>query len=107
MNESSRLEALRFLEKVQLQNLERTRRWIAVEEGRAAEAAVERPSPPLEWVVEQGIGARPVDTLHVGSCWVPGKRAQSITRQQAAAMFAGQGQACDVCRPDTSLGVLD
>ncbi|MFJ9033035.1 DUF6233 domain-containing protein [Streptomyces sp. NPDC102274] len=103
MSESSRLEALRFLEKVQLRDLERTRRWIAMEEGRTAETATRQPPP--EWVVERRVEQK---TVHVGDCWVAGKKAQPITREQAVAAFTEHGaQPCDVCRPDTALGVLD
>ncbi|MFJ3205668.1 hypothetical protein [Streptomyces sp. NPDC086989] len=53
----SRLQFLRFLGKVQLQDLQRTRDWIAVEEQRVAAEAVRRPAPPPpEWLIERGIG---------------------------------------------------
>ncbi|MCL7382123.1 DUF6233 domain-containing protein [Streptomyces sp. 35G-GA-8] len=97
-----RLAALRFLERVQLRDLERTRHWIAAEEGRAAETATTQPQPPPpEWVVDRKI-------VHSGDCWAADKRSQAITRKQAIeALTQHQKQPCDVCRPDTSLSVLD
>ncbi|MFJ1581303.1 DUF6233 domain-containing protein [Streptomyces sp. NPDC088182] len=71
---SLRLYALRVLERVQLRDLARTRRWIAEEEGHVAEIATRRPPPPPpEWVVERGIDARrsPV-AIHAGDCPMAG-----------------------------------
>ena len=102
MSESSRLEALRFLLRVQERDLARTRRWIAQEEGRAAAAvravAAEEPSESLpEWVIDRGIVHR--------NCWVPDpKRTRAATREQALAALAGDGQPCDACQPDAAVG---
>ncbi|MFE7567955.1 DUF6233 domain-containing protein [Streptomyces sp. NPDC057539] len=46
--------------------------------------------------------------VHSGDCWVAEQRSQAITREQAIqALTQHQKQPCDVCRPDTALGVLD
>ncbi|MFD3913387.1 DUF6233 domain-containing protein [Streptomyces sp. NPDC058603] len=93
MNESSRLEALRFLEKVQLRDLERTRRWIAAEEGRAAEIADRRPPPPPpEWVAERGISAnREPIAVHGGTCSMARGKLQALTREQAVEALTVHG----------------
>ncbi|MFJ9029787.1 DUF6233 domain-containing protein [Streptomyces sp. NPDC102274] len=108
-NPSLRLAALRFLERVQEQDLARTRRWIAEEEGRAAEIAARRPPPPPpEWLIERGIDARrsPV-AVHAGDCGMAGKVKRPITREQAVAALVERGiRPCPLCRPDTALGVL-
>ncbi|WP_030756685.1 DUF6233 domain-containing protein [Streptomyces sp. NRRL F-5135] len=109
MTDSPRLIALRFLERVQLQDLERTRRWIAEEEGRAAEEAARRPPPaPPEWLVERGIdGARSPIAIHVGDCKMRGRAVQPLTRDQAVTGLVEHGiRPCPLCRPDTALGVL-
>ncbi|WP_461712107.1 hypothetical protein [Streptomyces sp. DSM 41013] len=59
MNDSgpARLTLLRFLERVQLRDLDRTRRWIADEERREAErrrGIEDRPAPPA-WLLERGL----------------------------------------------------
>ncbi|MGW3321166.1 DUF6233 domain-containing protein [Streptomyces virginiae] len=106
---SSRLALLRFLEKVQLQDLARTRAWIAVEEQRlAAEAARLPPPPPPDWLIEHGIGVgRSPVRVHVGSCWDTRSRCLPADRDTARRAIAEGVEACTHCRPDTALGVLD
>ncbi|MGW1814094.1 DUF6233 domain-containing protein [Streptomyces sp. NPDC002125] len=111
MSEESppRLDLLRFLERVQLQQLNQTRRWITAEEQRQAEhAARHAPPPPPDWVVEQGIGVgHQVVAVHQGWCRMTGRRTQPITRDEALRLLAeDSGRACQQCRPDTDLGVL-
>ncbi|MEU9271773.1 hypothetical protein AB0E04_41120 [Streptomyces sp. NPDC048251] len=78
---SSRLDLLRFLERVQQTDLERTRRWIAAEEQRAHEnrrGAAARPPQP-DWLLELGLNRdAPPNMVHVGGCHktVAGHRAQ-------------------------------
>lgn len=105
----SRLDLLRFLERVQLGDLERTRGWIAAEEQRlAAEDARLPPPPPPDWVIEHSIGAgRPPVRVHVGSCWNAGARCTPADRDAARRALVEGIEACTQCRPDTALGVLD
>lgn len=105
----SRLDVLRFLERVQLRDLERTRRWIADEERREAErlrGLAARPPVP-DWILEMSLGGRHPVAVHVGGCHMSGKRPRPITRDEAVRALAGQVEACSHCRPDTELGVLD
>lgn len=106
----SRLALLRFLERVQLKDLERTRGWIAAEEQRLAELSARLPpAPPAEWELELDLGRRPT-TVHVGGCTMGGKgfRRQALTRDAALrALGVDHLQACEFCRPDVELGVLD
>ncbi|WP_046500767.1 DUF6233 domain-containing protein [Streptomyces odonnellii] len=111
---SLRLYALRVLERVQLRDLERTRRWIATEEQRAAEEtrAAERRErlrpPPPAWVATRGIGTRREPTgVHVGGCYMATGMTMRLTREQAVRLLADGVEACGHCRPDTELGVLD
>lgn len=106
---SSRLTLLRFLERVQIQDLERTRGWIAEEEQRlAVEASRLPPPPPPEWLVEYGIGAgRPPIRVHVGGCWDTRSRCKPADRETVRQALAAGIEACTHCRPDTALGVLD
>ncbi|MER7135417.1 DUF6233 domain-containing protein [Streptomyces sp. NPDC000341] len=106
---SSRLEKLRFLLRVQEQQLDVTRRWIEDEERREAERAQgEQTRPPQpDWVLELGIGvgSRPVE-VHAGRCYAIGRRRKTITREQAVAALGEGVEACTHCRPDTELGIL-
>ncbi|MGQ4453196.1 DUF6233 domain-containing protein [[Kitasatospora] papulosa] len=105
----SRLDLLRFLERVQERDLARTRQWIADEEQRQAEiAARQAPPPPPDWIVEQGIGAgRRIVAVHQGWCRMSGKRTQPITQDEALRLLGEDPErACQQCRPDTELGVL-
>ncbi|GGP78072.1 DUF6233 domain-containing protein [Streptomyces melanogenes] len=109
---SPRLAALLFLERVQVDDLARTRRWIAREGRRAAEEAARRPlPPPPDWViayVRQGVGkARLPEAVHVGGCSMAPGQPTAVSREQAVAALAEGVAACDFCRPDTALGVLE
>jgi hypothetical protein len=106
----SRLDMLRFLERVQVSDLERTRQWIAAEERRQAERqhGIEaRPAPP-DWLLEHGLNrdAPPV-CVHVGGCHMAGKRSRGIDRAAALRALAEGVDACSHCRPDSELGYLD
>ncbi|GAA2945878.1 MULTISPECIES: DUF6233 domain-containing protein [Streptomyces] len=107
--QSSRLEMLRFLLRVQEQQLHATRRWIADEERREAERHQgEQARPPQpDWVLELGIGvgAKPAE-VHAGHCYAIGDRRRPITRDQAITALTDGVEACPHCRPDTDLGLL-
>ncbi|MER7507101.1 DUF6233 domain-containing protein [Streptomyces lavendulae] len=110
MSDSSvRLDQLRFLERVQVRDLQRTRDWIAAEEqALAAEAHRLPPPPPPEWLIEHGIGSgRPPVRVHVGDCWDTRTRCKPASVDQARRALAEGVEACTHCRPDTALGVLD
>ncbi|GHF13686.1 hypothetical protein GCM10014715_81590 [Streptomyces spiralis] len=88
---SSRLEMLRFLERVQVADLERTRRWIAEEERRAAERQRgEQARPPVpDWVIERGIGRDgPPVAVHLGGCHMAKKRWKGVPRDVARRALA-------------------
>jgi hypothetical protein len=106
----SRLDMLRFLERVQAADLERTRRWIADEERRQAERRMgeERRPPPPEWVLDYGLNrdALPI-AVHVGECHMAGKRAKGVDRAAALRALSEGVAACTHCRPDAELGFLE
>ncbi|QUC63001.1 hypothetical protein IOD14_43105 [Streptomyces sp. A2-16] len=111
MNDSglSRLALLRFLERVQVRDLERTRRWIADEEKREAErqrGIAARPPAP-DWLIERGLSRQHAVYVHVGDCWNAGSRSKGVERDQALRALADGVTACPQCRPDTALGILD
>jgi hypothetical protein len=105
----SRLDLLRFLERVQVRDLKRTRDWIAAEEKRLAVDEARRPAPPPpDWLLEHGIGAgRPPVRVHLGDCWDTRTRCKPATADLARRALAEGVEACTHCRPDTALGVLD
>lgn len=105
----SRVEQLRFLVRVREQDLTRARGWLDAEERRLAELAARRPPPPPpDWVVEQGIGqGRRIVAVHQGFCRPLGARVRAIEADEARRLLAmDTGLACQLCRPDTELGVL-
>ncbi|MFB7657903.1 MULTISPECIES: DUF6233 domain-containing protein [unclassified Streptomyces] len=112
MNEPdpTRLTVLRFLERVQLRDLARTRKWIKDEERRAAEeqCGIEaRPAPP-DWLLERGLnGHSPPVYVHTGDCWNVGRNSTGIEQEQARQAIATGIKACPHCRPDTALHMLD
>ncbi|GGV45510.1 DUF6233 domain-containing protein [Streptomyces spectabilis] len=108
--ESPRLTALRFLERVQVGDLERTRRWIAAEEQRETErarGAAARPPTP-DWLLETGVGRDRLPVyVHVGGCHMAGKRSKGVDRGEALHKLAEGVEACPHCRPDKELGFLE
>ena len=106
----SRLDLLRFLERVQEQDLARTRRWIADEERRESErrtGAENRPAPP-DWLLDYGLNKDAMPTgVHVGGCHMVGQRAKGTDGDTARRALAAGVPGCGHCRPDTALGVLD
>ncbi|MEU3556072.1 DUF6233 domain-containing protein [Streptomyces fragilis] len=108
--EPSRLALLRFLERVQLRDLERTRRWIVQEEQRMAvvrRRADRDGQPEAQWLVEHGLGGSSPVYVHVGGCWSGGRRSRAVAREQALRALAEGVQPCPQCRPDTELGLLE
>ncbi|WP_371793055.1 DUF6233 domain-containing protein [Streptomyces sp. NBC_01471] len=115
---AERLQMLQFLLRVQLQQVEQTRRWIEAaerevqEEQRRQERAAQ---PPPEWVAQNGVGAGP-PTIHTtlgdsaDTCWdaeVDYARVRPISREQALRALTVEGAyPCIQCRPDTVLGLL-
>ncbi|MFJ3699555.1 DUF6233 domain-containing protein [Streptomyces sp. NPDC090052] len=109
---------LQFLLRVQLQQVEQTREWIATWERRAHEEQrrLERAAqPPPEWVAQSGVGSGPPTihtTLgdHADTCWdaeVDFARVRPISREQALRALTVEGATpCIQCRPDTVLGLL-
>ncbi|MCZ4506960.1 DUF6233 domain-containing protein [Streptomyces sp. ActVer] len=106
---ATRLDMLRFLERVQERDLRRTRQWIAVEEQRQVEVerGQQRKPPPPDWLIEQGLNGGVPVYVHVGGCHMAGKRSRGVTREQARYALAQGVDACTHCRADTALGVLD
>ncbi|MEH0589797.1 DUF6233 domain-containing protein [Streptomyces sp. B21-106] len=107
---ASRLDMLRFLERVQEGDLERTRKWIAMEERRKQEqqrGAEVRPPQP-DWLLEMGLNREsPPNMVHVGGCHMTGKRSRGIGRSDALRWLAEGIPACTHCRPDNELGYLE
>lgn len=106
----SRLDLLRFLERVQQADLDRTRRWIADEERKAAEKQRgEQARPPTpDWLLEMGLNRdSPPNMIHVGGCHMAGKRSRGIGRADALRWLAEGIPACSHCRPDSELGYLE
>jgi hypothetical protein len=107
---SSRLDLLRFLERVQQRDLERTRRWIETEEQREAERrrGEERRPPAPDWLLDPGLNrdAAPV-CIHAGGCHMAGKRSRAIVRADALRWLAEGVPACTHCRPDSELGFFE
>ncbi|MFD8233667.1 DUF6233 domain-containing protein [Streptomyces sp. NPDC059696] len=105
----SRLALLRFLERVQVRDLARTRRWIADEERRQAEhrRGLEARPPAPDWLIERGLSGREAVYVHVGGCWTAGRRSKGVDRDHARRALAEGVKPCPQCRPDTELGFVD
>ncbi|MEU1071961.1 MULTISPECIES: DUF6233 domain-containing protein [unclassified Streptomyces] len=111
------LGQLEFLERYQARELAKTQQWIIrkqkeIEQQQARDARAAQPPPA--WLIQHGIGAGPV-TVHTNltdtadQCWATAgrERCHPATRDQALQALTSGGQACEICRPDTALGILD
>lgn len=105
----SRLEMLRFTRRVAVQQLAQIDRWIAYEERRQAEQRRgEQARPPApDWVLELGIGQGPPVAVHVGGCYMVGKRWRAVDRGGALRALTEGVEPCSHCRPDTELGYVE
>ncbi|MFI8962031.1 DUF6233 domain-containing protein [Streptomyces sp. NPDC053493] len=108
---SPELEKLRFLYRVQLQQVAQTQRWIDAELARVRERASRRPLPdgPAYVLSYLRAGGQPTaDSVHLGDCRQASHHTRPLTREQALqAITSGGLRACEICRPDSELGVLD
>ncbi|MEU1078196.1 DUF6233 domain-containing protein [Streptomyces sp. NPDC005878] len=111
------LGQLQFLERYQERELAKTRAWITkkqaeIEEQKARDARAAQPPP--DWLIQHGIGAGPL-TVHTNlsedsdRCWARAgaERCRPSSREQAFQALNDGARACEICRPDTILGVLD
>ena len=108
---SPELEKLRFLYRVQLGQVAQTERWIAVELGKLRERAARLPRQEgPEYVLSylRAGGQATVDSVHLGDCRMTSHHTKPLDREQARqAITSGGIRACEICRPDSELGVLE
>ncbi|MEK9523988.1 DUF6233 domain-containing protein [Streptomyces venezuelae] len=114
MNEeptSPELEKLRFLYRVQLGQVAQTERWIEAELAKVREIAARRslPAGPAFVLSYLRVGGKATaDSVHLGDCRMVSHHTKPLDEQQARqAITAGGLRACEICRPDSELGVLD
>ena len=69
-------------------------------------ALPDKPEYVLSYLRERG---QPIaDSVHLGDCKQVSHHTRPLTRDQALqAITSGGIRACEICRPDSSLGVLD
>jgi len=69
-------------------------------------ALPDRPEYVLSYLRERG---QPVaDSVHLGDCEQVSHHTRPLAREQALQAITGGGlRACEICRPDSELGVLD
>ncbi|MFB6424630.1 DUF6233 domain-containing protein [Streptomyces microflavus] len=108
MNDTSRLDKLRFARAVALQNLEQIDRWIADEEQRETEreaAEARRAAADPQWTIGLTQDGRP-EEVHAPDCTMAGQRRRpTVTVDQAREALVQGVTACQFCRPDTELGL--
>ncbi|MFJ9318236.1 DUF6233 domain-containing protein [Streptomyces globisporus] len=97
----SRLDLLLFLERVQEMDLARTRDWIKAEQRRLDEGAA-----IPEYVAQSGPPGRTMGMIHKGSCKPLDSSVHAVAADDARRLLHAQASlACQVCRPDTALGI--
>ncbi|MDX3529401.1 DUF6233 domain-containing protein [Streptomyces sp. ID05-39B] len=52
-------------------------------------------------------GKRSGTTVHVGNCYMTGKRRRAVGRDEVRRLLAGGLRACTHCRPDAQLDIID
>ncbi|OKJ48627.1 hypothetical protein AMK27_38320 [Streptomyces sp. CB02009] len=92
-------------------SLDRVRERIAEVETREAALRPVRPRPEgpgwvLSFLLE---GGRPIaDSIHIGDCRLAARHRRPLSRDEARRALTNGGiRACDICRPDSALGILD
>lgn len=101
------LPRLRTLETWLALSLDRVRQQIAAAEERQAEVDRRRPLPEAPaWLVERDLSGRPM-LVHAGDCHMAGKHSRPVSEEQARRALAERVEACQHCRPETALGMLD
>ncbi|MFD0353619.1 DUF6233 domain-containing protein [Streptomyces sp. NPDC127110] len=105
------LDRLRTVETFLSVLLDQTRRRIAgLEEAERIRADAARHQPPVvEWIIEYGISAqRRPELVHAGDCRMVSGRSRPATRAQAVeTLQSTPARACEICRADSALGLLD
>jgi len=108
---SPELEKLRFLYRVQLSQVAQTERWIEAELGKLRERASRRPLPDGPAYVLSYLragGKATADSVHLGDCRMASHHTKPLDEAQARqAITSGGLRACEICRPDSELGVLE
>ncbi|MFF7098457.1 DUF6233 domain-containing protein [Streptomyces rubradiris] len=69
----------------------------------------ERRPEPAQWLIQYGLNRSNLDAVHTGDRRAAAKsgRCRPATRQQARDALLQHVPACDRCRPDTALGLLE
>ncbi|MFD7233187.1 DUF6233 domain-containing protein [Streptomyces sp. NPDC059881] len=102
---------LRVLETWLLLILDRVRASLAhLEQQAAIQRKSEQAKPPPEWTLETSINGRTPLTVHAGDCRMGGSqvRTRPLSREDAIrALTVGGVKACEFCRPNSELGILD
>jgi hypothetical protein len=108
---SPELEKLRFLYRVQLGQVAQTERWIEAELAKVRERAARRPLPEGPQYVLSFLrvgGKATADSVHLGDCRMTSHHTKPLDEGQARqAITSGGIRACEICRPDSELGVLE
>ncbi|MFF7335396.1 DUF6233 domain-containing protein [Streptomyces sp. NPDC008150] len=102
---ADRLAALRFLERVQIRDLERTRRWIADLERPAptpapAPPAPEPARPAPDWLLEYWPPDQRPHTVHAGDCWTSPRYTRAVTEAEARQAIDEGVERCEACDPE-------
>lgn len=105
------LPRLRTLETWLAYSLHRVQARISEVEQREADMRPRRQLPDgPTWVLSylRVRGQATEDSVHLGGCKMASHHTRALTREQALrAITAGGIRACEICRPDSELGVLD
>lgn len=105
------LPRLQTLEIWLAESLREVRAAIARAEQQQATDASRRalPAPPPFVLSFLRAGGQPTaDSVHLGDCRMASRHTRPLTREQAVqALAGGRVRACEICRPDTELGILD
>ncbi|WP_234337146.1 DUF6233 domain-containing protein [Streptomyces xylophagus] len=91
-----------WLERIDRKAAELRKRQAVEERGRAY-----RPPAP-DWFLELSRATGDPLAVHVGDCGMTGRRTRPLGRDDARRLLTTDGvPACPICRPDTSLHIVD
>ncbi|MFD8810432.1 DUF6233 domain-containing protein [Streptomyces sp. NPDC059627] len=102
-----RLQTLRIWHAMWLERIDRKAADLRQRQADEERGRARRPPTP-DWILELHRGTGLPVAVHVGDCGMTGRRRQPVGQDEARRLLTTDGvPACPICRPDTSLHIVD
>ncbi|MGW2965126.1 DUF6233 domain-containing protein [Streptomyces sp. NPDC001220] len=102
-----RLQTLRIWHAMWLERIDRKAADLRQRQAEEDRGRARRPPAP-DWILELARATGHPLAVHVGDCGMAGPRTQPVGQDDARRLLTTDGvPACPICRPDTSLHIVD